>query len=55
MVKEHQSEIHASMIYLLPGIRKYLYNALNKPGPFSDEDWIPGADTINALESSKIL
>ncbi|KAJ5083969.1 hypothetical protein NUU61_008548 [Penicillium alfredii] len=34
---------------------KHLYKALTKPGPFSDEDWVPGAETVNALESSKIL
>lgn len=35
--------------------RKHLYNVLNKRGPFSDEDWVPGPDTIEALETSKIL
>ncbi|KAJ6089045.1 hypothetical protein N7499_003892 [Penicillium canescens] len=34
---------------------KSLYNVLSKPGPFADEDWVPGQDTIDALESSKIL
>ncbi|PKY01573.1 NEDD8-activating complex, catalytic component UBA3 [Aspergillus campestris IBT 28561] len=34
---------------------KYLYKALSKPGPFSDEDWVPGSETISALESSKVL
>ncbi|KAJ6028175.1 hypothetical protein N7540_003751 [Penicillium herquei] len=33
----------------------HLHKILSKPGPFSDEDWVPGQDTINALESSKIL
>ncbi|KAJ5267509.1 hypothetical protein N7478_010317 [Penicillium angulare] len=33
----------------------HLYKVLSKPGPFSDEDWVPGEETINALESSKIL
>ncbi|GCB18567.1 NEDD8-activating enzyme E1 catalytic subunit [Aspergillus awamori] len=28
---------------------------LTKSGPFSDEDWVPGQETISALESSKIL
>ncbi|KAL1963119.1 hypothetical protein VTN77DRAFT_8662 [Rasamsonia byssochlamydoides] len=38
------------------GLRwKHLYNVLNKRGPFSDEDWVPGPETINALETSKIL
>ncbi|GKZ37352.1 hypothetical protein AbraIFM66950_008842 [Aspergillus brasiliensis] len=34
---------------------KHLYNVLTKSGPFSDEDWVPGPETISALESSKIL
>ncbi|KAL5364555.1 hypothetical protein BJX96DRAFT_157548 [Aspergillus floccosus] len=34
---------------------KYLHNVLTKPGPFSDEDWVPGPETITALETSKIL
>ncbi|KAL5341139.1 hypothetical protein BJX70DRAFT_359701 [Aspergillus crustosus] len=34
---------------------KYLYKALSKSGPFSDPDWVPGEETINSLESSKIL
>ncbi|KAJ5526274.1 hypothetical protein N7494_012924 [Penicillium frequentans] len=33
----------------------HLYKVLSKPGPFSDEDWVPGQGTINTLESSKIL
>ncbi|BDD60835.1 hypothetical protein MPDQ_007210 [Monascus purpureus] len=32
-----------------------LYKLLSRPGPFSDEDWVPGPETIDALESSKIL
>lgn len=35
--------------------RKHLYKALSKAGPFSDEDWVPGPETIDALETSKIL
>lgn len=35
--------------------RKHLYSVLTKSGPFSDEDWVPGQETISALESSKIL
>ena len=35
--------------------RTYLDNFLNKPGPASDPDWVPGPETINALESSKVL
>ncbi|KAH8427381.1 NEDD8-activating protein UBA3 [Aspergillus melleus] len=39
-----------------PSLRwKYLYNVLSKPGPQSDEDWVPGPETISALESSKVL
>ncbi|KAJ5727648.1 hypothetical protein N7493_005468 [Penicillium malachiteum] len=33
----------------------HLHKVLSKPGPFSDKDWVPGQDTISALESSKIL
>lgn len=36
-------------------LRIYLDNLLNKPGPASDPDWVPGPETINALESSKVL
>ena len=35
--------------------RTYLDNFLNKPGPVSDPDWVPGPETIDALESSKVL
>ncbi|EHA22925.1 hypothetical protein ASPNIDRAFT_225597 [Aspergillus niger ATCC 1015] len=35
--------------------RKHLYSVLTKSGPFSDEDWVPGQETISALESSKIF
>ncbi|KAJ5089683.1 hypothetical protein N7532_008367 [Penicillium argentinense] len=35
--------------------RKHLYKVLSKPGPYSDEDWVPGQDTIDSLESSKIF
>ncbi|PWY89475.1 NEDD8-activating enzyme E1 catalytic subunit [Aspergillus sclerotioniger CBS 115572] len=39
-----------------PSIRwKHLYRVLTKSGPFSDEDWVPGQETISALESSKVL
>ncbi|GKZ78149.1 hypothetical protein AnigIFM56816_001535 [Aspergillus niger] len=34
---------------------KHLYSVLTKSGPFSDADWVPGQETISALESSKIL
>ncbi|KAJ5550476.1 Molybdenum cofactor biosynthesis MoeB [Penicillium sp. DV-2018c] len=34
---------------------KHLHNVLSKRGPFTDEDWVPGRETIDALESSKIL
>ena len=35
--------------------RTYLDSLLNKPGPASDPDWVPGPETISALESSKVL
>lgn len=35
--------------------RTYLDRFLKKPGPASDPDWVPGEETINALESSKVL
>ncbi|KAB8264441.1 hypothetical protein BDV32DRAFT_84027 [Aspergillus pseudonomiae] len=34
---------------------KHLHKVLTRPGPFSDEDWVPGPETIGALETSKIL
>ncbi|OAX83233.1 hypothetical protein ACJ72_02411 [Emergomyces africanus] len=34
---------------------KSLYRVLTRPGPFSDEDWVPGLETIADLETSKIL
>ncbi|WEW58859.1 NEDD8 activating enzyme [Emydomyces testavorans] len=34
---------------------KHLHRILTRSGPFSDEDWIPGRETISALEASKIL
>ncbi|KAE8379878.1 hypothetical protein BDV26DRAFT_152787 [Aspergillus bertholletiae] len=34
---------------------KHLHKVLTKPGPFSDQDWVPGLETISALETSKIL
>ncbi|KAE8352542.1 hypothetical protein BDV28DRAFT_157816 [Aspergillus coremiiformis] len=34
---------------------KHLHKVLTKSGPFSDEDWVPGPETITALETSKIL
>ncbi|KAI1830205.1 hypothetical protein DTO013E5_4925 [Penicillium roqueforti] len=34
---------------------KHLYNVLSKRGPFTDDDWNPGPEPINALESAKIL
>ncbi|KAK2757075.1 hypothetical protein FQN54_005044 [Arachnomyces sp. PD_36] len=35
--------------------RKYLYKVLTRSGPYSDEDWVPGLETIKGLETSKIL
>ncbi|PGH17898.1 hypothetical protein AJ79_00797 [Helicocarpus griseus UAMH5409] len=34
---------------------KSLYRILTRSGPFSDEDWVPGPETITGLETSKIL
>ncbi|KAI1963470.1 NEDD8 activating enzyme [Ophidiomyces ophidiicola] len=34
---------------------KYLHRILTRRGPFSDEDWIPGQETISALRGSKVL
>ncbi|KAL4882654.1 hypothetical protein BJY04DRAFT_38317 [Aspergillus karnatakaensis] len=34
---------------------RYLYQALSKSGPFSDPDWVPGQETIESLETSKVL
>ncbi|KAJ5773875.1 hypothetical protein N7457_008771 [Penicillium paradoxum] len=36
-------------------VAKHLYNVLSRRGPHTDEDWTPGPETINALESAKIL
>ncbi|KAL9124436.1 MAG: hypothetical protein Q9217_006235 [Psora testacea] len=33
----------------------YLDNFLNKAGPATDEEWVPGSETIRGLESSKVL
>ena len=35
--------------------RTLLDKLLSKPGPASDPDWVPGPETISALESSKVL
>ena len=35
--------------------RAFLDKILSKPGPASDPDWVPGPETISALESSKVL
>ncbi|CAI7629107.1 unnamed protein product [Penicillium bialowiezense] len=34
---------------------KHLYNVLSKRGPYTDDEWVPGPETIQSLESSKIL
>ncbi|KAI9811373.1 MAG: hypothetical protein M1827_005533 [Pycnora praestabilis] len=34
---------------------KYLDNVLTKAGPFTDPEWVPGQETIDFLECSKIL
>ncbi|MCJ1354679.1 MAG: hypothetical protein MMC33_004668 [Icmadophila ericetorum] len=35
--------------------RKHLDQVLTRPGPFADAGWSPGTETIEALESSKVL
>ena len=35
--------------------RVYLDNFLTKPGPFTDESFVPGQDTIEAVANAKIL
>ena len=35
--------------------RAYLDNFLTKPGPLADESFVPGQDTIDAVEAAKIL
>jgi hypothetical protein len=42
-------------LYFLIQHRKHLRKVLSKPGPYSDEDWVPGSEAIGTLESSKIL
>ena len=34
---------------------QYIDNFLNKPGPTTDPDFVPGAPTISNLEASKVL
>ncbi|KAI9764736.1 MAG: hypothetical protein M1835_007524 [Candelina submexicana] len=34
---------------------KYLDRILTRSGPFTDEEWVPGKETIDMLESSKVL
>lgn len=36
-------------------IRTYLDKFLNKAGPASDEQWVPGEETITSLEKAKVL
>ena len=36
-------------------IRTYLDKFLTKAGPASDEQWVPGEETITSLERSKVL
>ena len=52
-VNEHESLI--IMSFILTAYRKYLYKVLTRSGPYSDEDWVPGLETIKGLETSKIL
>ena len=41
---------HAHLSY-----RRYLDHVLTQAGPFTESDWTPGEDTINSLESSRVL
>ncbi|EAS33611.2 NEDD8 activating enzyme [Coccidioides immitis RS] len=34
---------------------KHLHRILTRSGPFSDDDWVPGPETMSALASSKVL
>ncbi|KAI9879959.1 MAG: hypothetical protein M1830_006267 [Pleopsidium flavum] len=34
---------------------KYLDKILTRHGPFTDEEWVPGEETITSLEQSKVL
>lgn len=34
---------------------QYLDHFLNKAGPTTDVDFVPGAETISVLENSKVL
>lgn len=36
-------------------VRSYLDNFLNKPGPSTGPDFVPGPETIDRLEKAKIL
>ena len=35
--------------------RRYLDQVLSRSGPFTDEEWMPGDETIRTLEDSKVL
>ena len=35
--------------------RTYLDKFLKEPGPFADESFVPGEDTIQAVEAAKVL
>jgi hypothetical protein len=41
--------------FILTVYRKHLYKVLTRSGPYSDEDWVPGLETIKGLETPKIL
>ncbi|EER29490.1 ThiF family protein [Coccidioides posadasii C735 delta SOWgp] len=34
---------------------KHLHRILTRSGPFSDDDWVPGPETMSAVASSKVL
>lgn len=46
----HESPPHPDTTH-----RQHLHKVLSKPGPFTDEEWTPGSESIEALELSKIL
>lgn len=44
-----------SLLTTLTAYRKYLDHILTRRGPFTDEEWVPGEETITSLEQSKVL
>ena len=49
-------EVHLAKIVVIDiRFRTYLDKFLTKAGPASDEQWVPGEETITSLEKSKVL